>query len=251
MPHAPRPFRLPRLHRLLKLATGNRAARGYLAVLAASVLAVFLFPEGGLDLIPLLLTAPLSFLAVVLPFGPGTEGGTAVEALAVGSWVAWLLVCALVNAAMLGGLTKGSVTATPPDVRASRPHVPHPSWREGADTARSAAPRPRGVRTLLAPAVDNWLARGYLAVVVASLGFFLYAAYLSQDPGFAGIWPLVTTAPLGIVASVLAAPVDWVPSFSWLSPLVFTTGTALSGLLNAVLIGRLAHRIRREPHAAA
>ena len=58
--------------------------------------------------------------------------------------------------------------------------------------ARSARPRLRRARALLTPAVDHWLARGYLAVVAASLGFFLYA----PDSGLAGIWPVMATAPL-------------------------------------------------------
>ncbi|MER6417691.1 hypothetical protein [Streptomyces sp. NPDC001137] len=111
--------------------------------------------------------------------------------------------------------------------------------------ARSARPRPRGIRALLAPAVDNWLARGYLAVVAASLGFFLYAVYLSPDPGFAGIWPLMATAPLGLLVTVplTALSPDWDSSLAWLSPLIFTAGAALSGLVNAALIGSLARRL--------
>ncbi|GDY71267.1 hypothetical protein SAV31267_007520 [Streptomyces avermitilis] len=47
MPTVSRPRRLPRLRQLLALATDNWLARGYLAVLAASVAAMFLFPESG------------------------------------------------------------------------------------------------------------------------------------------------------------------------------------------------------------
>ncbi|MFF7450684.1 MULTISPECIES: SCO4225 family membrane protein [unclassified Streptomyces] len=120
--------------------------------------------------------------------------------------------------------------------------------------ARSARPRLPRLRALLAPAVDNWLARGYLAVVVASLGFFLWAAYLSPDPGFAAIWPLMTTAPLSMVVSVplLALAPAWDSPLEWLSPLLFTTGMALCGLINAALLGLLARRVStRGPHPAA
>ncbi|MFF0445982.1 SCO4225 family membrane protein [Streptomyces sp. NPDC004609] len=117
--------------------------------------------------------------------------------------------------------------------------------------ARSAHPRLRRIRALLAPAVDNWLARGYLAVVAASLGFFLYAAYLSPDPGFAGIWPFMATAPLSTFAFLVPTP-GWDSSLAWLSPLVFSAGAALAGLVNAVLLGLLARRLRaREPRPAA
>ncbi|MFJ3985466.1 SCO4225 family membrane protein [Streptomyces fungicidicus] len=236
MPNDPRRRLLPRLRRLLVIATGNWLARGYLAVVAASVAVMFLFPDSAFAAGPLLLTAPLSLLGVVLPVGPGTEGGGAATAFAVGFWTVWLLLCALVNAAVLGALAARSATTAP----AERP----------ADRARSARPRPEGIRALLTPAVDNWLVRGYLAVVAAALGFFLYAVYLSPDPGFAGIWPLMATAPLGILAFLLASPAEYL-SLSWLSPLIFSAGVALSGLVNASLLGLLARRLRApEPRPA-
>ncbi|MGY0066938.1 SCO4225 family membrane protein [Streptomyces sp. QTS137] len=250
MPNDSRPRSLP--HRLLALATGNWLARSYLAALALSVPAVFLFPESGFASIPLLLTAPLSLLAAVLPFGPGTEGGEAVEALAITFWVAWLLLCAFVNAAVLGALLAGSATAVSPGSREPHPRVSGPSEREGTDTARRASPGVRRTRALLAPAMDNWLARGYLVVVASSLGFFLVAAYLLPDPGFAGIWPLMTTAPLSIVALLVASPAEWSSSLAWLGPLLFSVGAALSGLFNAVLLGRLARTLRtREARPVA
>lgn len=251
MPNASRPSRLPRLRRLLEFATDNWLARGYLAVVSVSVLVMFLFPDSGFVPDPLMLTAPLSFLAVVLPFGPGTEGGGAADALATGFWFAWLLLCALVNAAVLGALVVRSATAASPGAREPLPRMPDPSGEEQTGMARSARPRPRRVRALLAPAVDNWLARGYLAVVAASLGFFLYAVYLSPDPGFAGIWPLMATAPLSILTFLVAVPAEY-SSLSWLNPWVFSAGVAVSGLFNAVLLGLLARRLRsREPHPAA
>lgn len=245
MPNASRPRRLPRLRRLLALATDNWLARGYLAVFAASVLVMFLFPDNGFVPDPLLLTAPLSFLAIVLPYGPETEGSGAVQVLAVGSWSVWLLLCALVNAAVLGALATRTATAAAP--------VPAPADGEGTDMARPVgSTRRQRTRALLAPAVDNWLARGYLAVVAASLGFLLWAVYLSPDPGFAGIWPLMVTAPLSIVALLVASPAEWATSLTWLSPLIFAVGTALSGLFNAVLLGRLAHNLRaREARPVA
>ncbi|MFJ8360447.1 SCO4225 family membrane protein [Streptomyces sp. NPDC093984] len=250
MPKSSLPRRLPRPRRLLALATDNWLARAYLAVFAASVLVVFLFPDSGFAPDPLMLTAPLSFLSVALPFGPGTEGGVVVEVLATGLWTVWLLLCALVNAAVLGALAARSAAAAPAGAREPLPRIPVPSEQEGTDMAPAARPRLRGMRALLAPAVDNWLARGYLAVVAAALGFFLYAVYLSPDPGFAGIWPLMATAPLGIVASLVAAPAQY-SELSWLSPLLFSAGVALSGLVNAVLLGLLARRLRaREAHPA-
>lgn len=224
MPNASRP------RRLLALATDNWPARAYLAVVGVSVAAMFVVPESPVAASPLVLTAPLSFLGVILPFGPGTEGSA--QALAIGFWAVWLLVCAVVNAAVLGALVKRSATTT---------------------TGRTATPV-RTIRTraraLLAPAVDNWLARGYLALVAAALVFFLFAVYVSPDPGFAGIWPVMATAPLGMLAFFVTIPVEST-TLTWLSPLVFTAVTGLCGLANAVLLGRLAHRLgAREAHPA-
>ncbi|MDO0915191.1 hypothetical protein QQM39_31550 [Streptomyces sp. DT2A-34] len=162
---------------------------------------------------------------------PVPRGGGAVEVLAVGFWAVWL-VCAVVNAAVLGALVTRSAGAVP-------------------DGAGSVRPRTGRARDLPAPAVDNWLARGYLAVVAASPGFFLWAAYLSPDPGFAGIWPLMATAPFSILALLVTTPMEWASSLAWLSPLLFCAGAALAGLFNAVLLGRLAHRPRaREARPA-
>lgn len=111
--------------------------------------------------------------------------------------------------------------------------------------ARSARPRLHRLRALLAPAVDNWLSRGYLAVVAAALGFFLWAVYLSPDPGFAGIWPMMATAPLGmfVSAALLAISPDGDSPLAWLTPLLFSAGTVVCGLFNAVLMGLLARRV--------
>ncbi|MFF3375953.1 SCO4225 family membrane protein [Streptomyces sp. NPDC002680] len=240
MPNASRP------RRLLALATGNWLARGYLAVFGASVATMLVFPDSAFAGSPVLLTVPLSFLSVVLPVGPGTQGGGAAEVLAVGSWVGWLLLCALVNAAVIGALAARQATASSPVARESLPRVPDHSEQKGTDTADSAHPRLQGMRTLLAPAVDNWLARGYLVVVAAAVGFFLYAAYVLPDPGFAGIWPFMATAPFSVLAVLVGVVVspEWNPARAWLSPLSFSAGAVLAGLINAVLLGRIARRLR-------
>ncbi|WP_419994535.1 SCO4225 family membrane protein [Streptomyces boninensis] len=117
--------------------------------------------------------------------------------------------------------------------------------------ARTARPRIRRIRALLTPAVDNWLSRAYLALVAASLGFFLWAAYLSEDVGFAGIWPLITTAPGSFLALLLPAPTWAFPAIDWLGPLLFAAGTAASGLVNAALLGVLARQLRPRSLRAA
>ncbi|MEU0681150.1 SCO4225 family membrane protein [Streptomyces albogriseolus] len=206
-----------RPRRLLALATDSLPARVYLGLVALGVVVLFLAPDSPYAMAPALLTAPLSFLPVVLPFGGGTAGGGAAEVTAAVLYGGWLLLCALVNAAAFGALAR-------------RPD-------------RAPAARPR--RTLLAAAVDNWPARAYVAVVAAALGTFLYAVLLSPDPGFAGIWPLIAAAPLSFLAVAVSAPAEY--SLPWLGTLVFTVGVALAGLVNAVLIGRLARRVGGLP----
>ncbi|MFB6837593.1 SCO4225 family membrane protein [Streptomyces sp. NPDC056361] len=251
MPTVSRPRRIPRLRRLLALASGNWPARGYLAVFALSLTVMFLFPESTLAGSPLLLTAPLSFLCVFLPLDPGAEIDGAAEMTAVAVFAVWLFLCALVNAAVLGALATKAATATTTGAREPLPHVAHPAEQKRADLTDPAGTRPQGVRALLAPAVDNWLARGYLAVVAVALGFFLCAAFVLPDPGFAGIWPLMATAPFSILAVAVSSPVEYFSSITWLSPLIFSIGVALSGLVNAVLLGLLARRLRaREPRPA-
>ncbi|MFH9178067.1 SCO4225 family membrane protein [Streptomyces albogriseolus] len=206
-----------RPRRLLALATDSMPARAYLGLVAVGVVVLFLAPDSPYAMAPALLTAPLSFLPVVLPFGAGTAGGGAAEVAAAVLYGGWLLLCALVNAAAFGALAR-------------RPD-------------RAPAARPR--RTLLAAAVDNWPARAYVAVVAAALGTFLYAVLLSPDPGFAGIWPLIAAAPLSFLAVAVSAPAEY--SLPWLGTLVFSVGVALAGLVNAVLIGRLTRRIGGPP----
>ncbi|MEU0688427.1 SCO4225 family membrane protein [Streptomyces uncialis] len=106
------------------------------------------------------------------------------------------------------------------------------------------------LRAILAPAVDNWPARVYLAAVAASLGVFLVVMYASSDPGFIGVWPTMTTAPLGIVA-LLVTPA-WDSSLGWLSTPLFTMGTALAGLANAAVLGLITRKLvpRRSPNPA-
>lgn len=210
-----------RPRRLLALATDSLSARAYLGLVALGVMVLFLAPDSPYAMAPALLTAPLSFLPVVLPFGAGTAGGGAAEVAAAVLYGGWLLLCALVNAAAFGALAR-----RPDRAPAARPVTP--------------AARPR--LTLLAAAVDNWPARAYVAVVAAALGTFLYAVLLSPDPGFAGIWPLMAAAPLSFLAVAVSAPAEY--SLPWLGTLVFSVGVALAGLANAVLIGRLTRSVK-------
>ena len=224
MPQTSRP------RRFLALATDNWPARAYLTVVGVSVAVMFVAPESPVAASPLILTAPLSLLSATLPFGPGTEGP--LQLLAIGSWTVWLLLCAFVNAAVVGALAKRSTATTTTAATAQKRTAP------ASPTLTRARTR---LRTLLAPAVDNWPARAYLAVVAASLVFFLCADFILTDPTFAALWPLMATAPAGFLAFLLPTS----------SPLAFAAATALCGLANAVLLGRLAHQLRtREVHPA-
>ncbi|XIE82077.1 SCO4225 family membrane protein [Streptomyces sp. SBR177] len=231
---------------MLTLVAGHGLSRGYLAVCAVSFAAMLLAPDSTFAGSPLLLTAPLSFLCLFLPLDPGAEIDGAADITAVAVFTGWLALCALVNAAVLGALaTRSSIPMpTPRPVTAPTAPLPHPETSTGTRSHR--------LRTLLAPAVDNWLSRGYLAVVAVALGFSLCAEFLTADPGFAGIWPLMATAPFSLVATAVATPVAYYSSNAWLSPLVFSLGVVLSGLVNAVLLGLLARGLRtRERRAAA
>ncbi|WP_455431575.1 SCO4225 family membrane protein [Streptomyces griseosporeus] len=49
----------------------------------------------------------------------------------------------------------------------------------------------------------------------------------------------------------VSSPLAYYSPVAWLSPLVFSLGVALSGLVDAVLLGLLARRLRaREPYPA-
>ncbi|MFI8927688.1 SCO4225 family membrane protein [Streptomyces sp. NPDC053474] len=96
----------------------------------------------------------------------------------------------------------------------------------------------RRLRRLLALATDTWLARVYLAVVAAALAFFLGAWYAGPDPGLAGFYPFLATAPLGALAFLASLPAEQ-SSLTWLAPTVFAVGTAAAGLCNAALLGSL------------
>ncbi|GGX46092.1 SCO4225 family membrane protein [Streptomyces fructofermentans] len=243
MPSTSQPHRL---RRLAVLARDSWLARSYLVVFGVSLVAMFLFPDSPFAAVPLLLTAPLCTVALFLPLDPGSTVEGAADFLALGAVGLWLAVCALVNACVLGAVTTRPATPRTPAASASRPGTETPPRRVMAEQDG-----PRGLRGVLAPALDNWLARGYLAVVAAALGFFLYAAYVQQDAGFAAIWPVMATAPFSPLALLLAGPAEYYSALPWLGSLILLIGVTLSGLINAVLLGRLARRLHgSEPRPA-
>ncbi|WP_330234538.1 SCO4225 family membrane protein [Streptomyces sp. NBC_00566] len=233
MPNPSRP------RRLLALATGHWLARGGLAAVAISALAMSVFPAADFARIPPLLTAPLSLLTVFLPFGPGSGVDPTAGVPANSVWFVLLLVCAVVTAAVLGYLATRPA-ATAPE---RPPHSSAPPAQRGSDRAQPASSRMPRLRTRLAPAVDNWLARGYLAVVAVALTYFLGDTFFGPDSGYAAVYPVITTAPFSIPVFVVAIPTESYP-VTWVHPMVLSVGTILAGLLNAVHIGRYAHTQR-------
>ncbi|WP_431682764.1 SCO4225 family membrane protein [Kitasatospora sp. KL5] len=111
--------------------------------------------------------------------------------------------------------------------------------------SRSARPRRHRIRTLLTPAFDNLPSRAYLVLVAAAIGVFLHAAYVTRDTSFAGMWPVLVTAPLGILALPLPALV-WDTPLEWFGPVLLTAAATAAGLANAVMLGRLAGTLRRQ-----
>ncbi|MER7576170.1 hypothetical protein [Streptomyces sp. NPDC126514] len=106
---------------------------------------------------------------------------------------------------------------------------------------------PNGAAAGAAKIADNWISRGYLALVAATLAWVVLDAAWGQqaDGTFAAVWPLLLTAPVSLLATAL--------------PLVEgATGLALYGvvvlgaaLINAYVIGAVVRRIRRSRPASA
>lgn len=105
----------------------------------------------------------------------------------------------------------------------------------------------RGTRRVLAAVAGTWTARGYLALCCALLLWALAdAAFVEhQDASFAGVVPLLATAPLS-VAFILLLPEGSAPAF--------VLAVLVSALVNAALITwcvRVARRHRGRSGAAS
>ncbi|MGV9786689.1 SCO4225 family membrane protein [Streptomyces sp. NPDC003435] len=114
--------------------------------------------------------------------------------------------------------------------------------------ASTTRPRSGRLRAWLTLATDNWLSRGYLVVAGSALGFFLYAVYLTPDPGFAAIWPFGATLPFSAVAYLAPSP-ELDPALDWLSPLLFAAWVTLCALVNAGLLGMVVRAFRTRSAA--
>ncbi|MEW1908409.1 hypothetical protein AB0442_08110 [Kitasatospora sp. NPDC085895] len=102
----------------------------------------------------------------------------------------------------------------------------------------AAAPRPRRIPALLAPAFDNMLSRAYLVLVAAAVGLDVHATYVIHDPSFAGLWLSLATAPFGLLSMPLPA-VFWDTPVEWIGPPLHFATAVTAGLVNAVHLGRM------------
>ncbi|MFD4724769.1 SCO4225 family membrane protein [Streptomyces seoulensis] len=114
--------------------------------------------------------------------------------------------------------------------------------------APTTRPRSGRLRAWLTLATDNWPSRGYLVAAGSAIGFFLYAVYLTPDPGFAAIWPFAATLPLSAVAFLTPTP-ELDPAANWLTPLLFTAWVSGCALVNAGLLGMAVRAFRTRSAA--
>ncbi|UIX33920.1 SCO4225 family membrane protein [Streptomyces sp. GQFP] len=100
-------------------------------------------------------------------------------------------------------------------------------------------------RTLLTLATDNWLSRGYLAVVVAATGFFLVDTFFVShtDASMAGAVPWLLTAPLSLLYTLLPeGTLNGTGDGAFLA--VYLVGIGVAALANAAFMGFALRRIR-------
>ncbi|MEU4681842.1 SCO4225 family membrane protein [Streptomyces xinghaiensis] len=96
----------------------------------------------------------------------------------------------------------------------------------------------RRLRAALAPAVDNWLCRCYLAAVAVTAGAALYEdLFVSQaDASMAYVAPMLLTAPLNMLFMVA---LGWIPTDA-----PFYLGVAVGAVVNAALLGAAVRTLR-------
>ena len=100
----------------------------------------------------------------------------------------------------------------------------------------------RSTKRILTAATDNWFSRGYLALCAALLVWVAADSLFVEhaDASFAGVWPLLATAPTSLLAMAVG------PS----SPPAFFVLVALAAYVNATLLGLLVRSVRhRTAHA--
>lgn len=107
-------------------------------------------------------------------------------------------------------------------------------------------------RTLLTSATDNWLSRGYLAVVAAATAFFLVDAFLvsHEDATMSGAVPWLLTAPLSLLYTLLPdGTLNGTGSGAFTA--LYLVGIAAAALANAAFMGLALRKIRPASGRAA
>ncbi|GAA3876866.1 hypothetical protein GCM10023084_32200 [Streptomyces lacrimifluminis] len=110
----------------------------------------------------------------------------------------------------------------------------------------------RRPRTLLTLATDNWLSRGYLAVVVAATGFFLIDTFFVShaDASMSGVVPWLLTAPLSFLYTLLPeSTLNGTGGGVFLA--LYLVGIAAAALANATFMGYALRKIRPASGGAA
>ncbi|WP_306322594.1 MULTISPECIES: SCO4225 family membrane protein [unclassified Streptomyces] len=99
-------------------------------------------------------------------------------------------------------------------------------------------------RTVLRLTVTNPASALYLAAVTASVAFTAAVTLFSSDPGFAGVWPFLPTAPTSLftVAALDAAWGTEAPIWA------LTTAIAASALLQSLALGATLDALRGRRH---
>ncbi|MGW1717510.1 SCO4225 family membrane protein [Streptomyces sp. NPDC002156] len=100
-------------------------------------------------------------------------------------------------------------------------------------------------RNLLTLATDNWLSRGYLAVVVAATGFFLVDTFFVShtDASMSGAVPWLLTAPLSLLYTLLPeGTLNGTGGGAFL--VLYLVGIAAAALANAGFMGFALRKIR-------
>ena len=110
----------------------------------------------------------------------------------------------------------------------------------------------RRTRTVLTLATDNWLSRGYLAVVLAATGFFLVDTFFVShtDASMSGAVPWLLTAPLSLLYTLLPeGTLNGSGDGAFLA--LYLVGIAAAALANAAFMGLALRRIRPASGSAA
>jgi hypothetical protein len=119
------------------------------------------------------------------------------------------------------------------------PHIPEVTMREHGLLKRT-----------LSAATDNWLSRSYLALCAGLLIWVAAGQFHGNDASFAGVWPIVATLPVSLLAAAVASGAGLVFPSVLVLPL-FIVLISAAAFLNATLLGLLVRSLRHRGNAHA